>query len=257
MKHLFILLTVITIATMTKVKAQTFDLKRLASYETTLDDVMEIIDKKLVKEKLKEVEDVFNKNSNELNTVRLGLIYHDIALNLTFFDKTKEYAGYAQKSYDVLTKLSGNKNTTPELMVFIESYRASSLSLIAGETKKLSLLGKAFEIFANTIEKYASVSPRPEFMRGSVSENLPFFMWKKRKFARVDFESIIKKQKQNTSYADFRIMSFSYWAWARANSGKKHRKQAIEYLNKAIEIDPNYKAGRKRAEELKAKYSRQ
>jgi len=59
MKHLFILLTVITIATMTKAKAQTFDLKRLASYETTLDDVMEIIDKKLVKEKLKEVEDDF------------------------------------------------------------------------------------------------------------------------------------------------------------------------------------------------------
>ena len=50
-------------------------------------------------------------------------------------------------------------------------------------------------------------------------------------------------------------MSFSYWAWARANSGKKYRQQAITYLNKAIEIDPNYNAGRKRAEELKEKYS--
>lgn len=252
MKHLFILLTIVT---MTKINAQTLDLKKIASYETTLDDVMEIIDKELVKEKLKEVEKDFQKNKNELNSVRLGLIYHDIALNLTFFDKTKKYAGYAQKSYDVLTKLSENKNTTPELMIFIESYRASSLSLVAGETTKLSMLGDAFIIFKNTIKKYASVSPRPEFMRGSVAENLPFFMWKKRKFAKTDFESIIKKQERNSKYADFRIMSFSYWAWARANSGKKYRQQAIKYLNKAIEIDPNYKAGRKRAEELKEKYS--
>lgn len=241
---------------MIKVNGQTLDLERLASYETTLDDVMEIIDKELVKQKLEEVTSDFHKDSSELNTVRLGLIYHDIALNLTFFDKTKKYAGYAQKSYDVLTKLSENKNTTPELMVFIESYRASSLSLVAGETKKLSLLGNAFEIFENTINKYASVSPRPEFMRGSVSENLPFFMWKKRNFAKIDFESIIKKQEENSNYADFRIMSFSYWAWARANSKKKFRQKAITYLNRAIEIDPNYKAGRKRAEELKEQYSK-
>jgi len=242
---------------MTKASSQTLDLKKLASYETTLDDVMEIIDKELVKEKLKEVEKDYQESSNELNTIRLGLIYHDVALNLTFFDKTKKYSGYAQKSYDLLTKLSEKKSTTPELMVFIESYRASSLSLVAGETKKLSLLRKAFEIFANTIEKYASVSPRPEFMRGSVSENLPFFMWRKRKFAKIDFESIIKKQESNSDYADFRIMSFSYWAWARANSEKRYRQQAIDYLNKAIEIDPNYNAGRKRAEELKGKYQKE
>ena len=80
-------------------------------------------------------------------------------------------------------------------------------------------------------------------------------MWRKRKFAKIDFESIINKQKINPDYADFRLMSFYYWAWARANSGKKHRKQAIEYLIRAIEIDPNYKAGRKRAEELKEGYS--
>jgi tetratricopeptide (TPR) repeat protein len=253
MKYLLIILAMITAA---ELNAQNLNLKKLDSYETTLDDVMEIIGRELVIAKMKEVEEDFQKKPDELNTTRLGLIYHDVALNLTFFDKTKKYAGYAQKSYDILTELSENKKTRPELMVFIESYRASSLSLVAGETKKLSLLGKAFDIFANTIEKYASVSPRPEFMRGSVSENLPFFMWRKRKFAKIDFESIINKQKINPDYADFRLMSFSYWAWARANSGKKYRKQAIEYLNKAIEIDPNYKAGRKRAEELKERYSK-
>jgi len=217
---------------------------------------MEIIDKELVKQKMKEVEKDFQKDSNEFNKVRLGLIYHDVALNLTFFDKTKQYAGYAQKSYDILTKLSENEKTTPELMIYIDSYRASSLALIAGENTKLSLLGKAFNIFENTIKMYASVSPRPEFMRGSVAENLPIFMWKKRKFAKIDFESIIKKQEQKSDFADFRIMSFSYWAWARAYKRKKYRQQAIEYLNKAITIDPNYKAGRKRAEELKETYNK-
>jgi hypothetical protein len=43
---------------------------------------------------------------------------------------------------------------------------------------------------------------------------------------------------------------------ARANKSKKNREQAIKYLNRAIEIDPNYKAGRKRAEELKEKYGK-
>ena len=253
MKYLFILLI---LTTMTTLNAQEINLEKLAIYETTLDDVMEIIDKELVKKKMKEVENDFQNDSNEFNTVRLGLIYHDIALNLTFFDKTKKYAGYAQKSYDILTKLSKNEETTPELMIYIESYRASSLSLVAGENTKLSLLGKAFEIFENTVNKYSSISPRPEFMRGSVAENLPFFMWKKRKFAKIDFESIIKKQEKNNNYADFRIMSFSYWAWARANKSKKNREQAIKYLNRAIEIDPNYKAGRKRAEELKEKYGK-
>lgn len=251
MKHLFLLLALIT---MTKLNAQMLDLDKLATYEASLDDVMEIIDKELVKEKLQEVENAFQKNPDEFNTIRLGLIYHEIALNFTFFDKTKKYAGYAKKSYDVLTRLSENGNTTPELMIFIESYRASALSLVAGENSKLSLLGTAFNIFESAVNLYASVSPRPEFMRGSVAENLPFFMWKKRRFAKVDFESIIKKQEKNIEYADFRVMSFSYWAWAKANKGKKHRKQAIKYLDKAIEIDPNNKAGRKKAEELKEEY---
>jgi len=250
MKHLFLLLTLIA---MTKLNAQTLDLKKIANYETTL--VMEIIDSNLVIEKLKEVESGFVQNPDELNTIRLGLIYHEVALNLTFFDKTEKYAGYAQKSYDILTKMYENKNTTAELFIYIESYRASAMSLVAAENRKLSLLGTAFDLFKIAIDKYASVSPRPEFMRGSVAENLPGIMWRKHKFAKIDFESIIKKQEQNAAYADFRIMSFSYWGWARAHSKKRFRKQAITYLNKAIEIDPNYEAGRKRAEELKAQYS--
>jgi len=249
MKRILILLTMTAGTSISPI-----NLKRLATYEYALEDVMEIIDRELVKKKLQEVEAEYKKEPNEVNTVRLGIIYHEIALNLTFFDKTKKYAGYAQKSYDILNELSQNESTTDELRVFIESYRASAISLVASETRKLKLLKTAFQIFEEAVHQYADVSPRPEFLRGSVAENLPFFMWKKRKFAKVDFESIIKKQEKNSSFADFRIMSFSYWAWAKAHKSKKHRTQALAYLNKAIEIDPDYKAGRARAEILKAKY---
>jgi len=251
MKYLFIL---ITLTSAIKTTAQKFDHKSIQHFEAALGDVMEIIDKELVIKKLNEVESQYKTNPNELNSVRLGLIYHEASLNLTFFNDTKKYAGYAQKSYDVLTKLSGDKSYTKELSIYIESYRASAIALVAAETKKLKLLNTAFQIFEKAIDTYAEVSPRPEFMRGSVAENLPFFMWKKKKYAKIDFESIVKKQKMNPNYADFRIMSFTYWGWAKAYKKRKFRKQAIEYLNQAIKIDPNYKAGRKRAEELKEKY---
>lgn len=48
-------------------------------------------------------------------------------------------------------------------------------------------------------------------------------------------------------------MSFTYWACAKQHQGKKYREQALKYLKKAIELDPEYKAGRKRAEEHKSK----
>jgi hypothetical protein len=48
-------------------------------------------------------------------------------------------------------------------------------------------------------------------------------------------------------------MSFTYWAWAKQHQSKKHRIQSLQYLDMAIELDPNYKAGRQKAEALKAK----
>jgi len=46
-------------------------------------------------------------------------------------------------------------------------------------------------------------------------------------------------------------MSFTYWAWAKQRQSKKHRTQSLAYLDKAISLDQNYKAGRAKAEELK------
>ena len=231
---------------------QKMDLDIFRIIEQKLDDVMELIDTDLIKAKLEQVETEFKNEPNEINKARLGLIYHEVALNLSFLSKT-EFKGYAQKSYDQLTELFDNEETTKELMPFVASYRASALSLIVAETKKLKLLGKSFELFADAVKKYSGISPLPEFMRGSVAENLPWFFFGKRKFAKKDFQSIIDKYEKNQDYANWKVIGFTYWAWAKQHQGKKYREQALNYLNKAIKLDPEYKAGRKRAEELKNK----
>jgi hypothetical protein len=237
-------------------QTQSLDLKKLKSFELQLNDVMEIIDTALLKTKLNEVEMAYAENSNEINKTRLGIIYHETALNLTFLQKSP-YKGYAKKSFDILTELLENTNTTKELLPFIASYRASSLSLVGGETRKLKLVGEAFKLFRIAVDNYAAISYLPEFLRGSVAENLPWIFFFKKKFAKLDMESIIRKQEKNGEYANGKIMSFVYWAWANEHQSKKYRKQSLAYLDKAIALDHNYLGGRKRAEELKNKFANQ
>ncbi|MEQ8414228.1 MAG: hypothetical protein RIB71_07165 [Imperialibacter sp.] len=255
MRQLFITLTICTVATFSKATAQQIDLVKVKNIEVQLEDVMELIDTAAIRIKLNEVEASYRADPSELNKSRLGILYHEVALNLSFLSKSA-YEGYAKKSFDVLTELFASPATTPELMPFVASYRASALSLVSAETKNLKLLSEAFNEFQSAVEKYGSVSYCPEFMRGSVAENLPWFFFSKAKFARLDFQSIIQKQEVNVDYANWKIMSFTYWAWAKQHQSKKYRKQAIIYLGKAIELDPNGEGGRKRAEELKAKMMR-
>ena len=249
-------LIITTMTATSSLPAQQLDFSKVKAYEHQLDDVMELTDTTELKVKLKEVEADCKQNPAEINKVRLGIIYHETALNLSFFSKT-EFKGYAQKSFDTLSELFHSSGTTKELLPFISSYRASALSLVCGETKKLSLMGKAFDMFREAIEKYSDVSYLPEFMRGSVAENLPWIFFSKRKFAKQDFRSIIAKYEKNNEYANRKIMSFTYWAWAKQHQNKKYRTQSLAYLEKAISLDPHYKGGRKRAERLKAQLSKE
>ena len=125
------------------------------------------------------------------------------------------------------------------------------MSLVGAETKELKLLGEAFTLFNDAVKNYAAVSYLPEFLRGSVAENLPWFFFTKRKFAKQDFQSIIDKHDKNNEYANWKVMSFTYWAFAKQKQSKKYRTQSLAYIDKAILLDPNYKAGRTKAEELK------
>ena len=247
----------LAITTITSVTAQTqnLDFSKVKAFEHQLDDVMELIDITELKTKLKEVEENYKQNPNEITKARLGIIYHETALNLSFFSKT-EFKGYAKKSFDILSELFNSPNTSKELLPFIASYRASALSLVGAETKKLKLLGEAFSLFNDAVKNYATVSYLPEFLRGSVAENLPWFLFSKRKFAKQDFQSIIDKQDKNSEYANWKVMSFTYWAWAKQRQSKKYRTQSLAYLDKAILLDRNYKAGRQKAEDLKTQMTK-
>nr|WP_314559887.1 hypothetical protein [uncultured Capnocytophaga sp.] len=225
----------------------------LNEYQIALDDVMEFIDNNLLQSKLPEVETEYKETPSLLNKVRLGIIYHEVALNLGFFNK--HYKGYAQKSLTVLSDSEAHPQASEALQPFILSYKASAMALVAAETFKLSLIGKSFQLFEITIQKYGAIHYLPEFMRGSVAENLPWFYFRKRALAKIDFENIIRKQAQHPEYASWKIMSFVYWAWAKQHPQRKYRSQALAYLQKAIELDPNYLAGRKRSEELIAKFA--
>lgn len=232
--------------------SQQLDFSKVKSYEHQLDDVMEIIDTTELKIKLKEVEQQFQKEPTEFNKIRLGIIYHETALNLGFLAKST-FKGYSKKSYDILNELFVDSRTTKELLPFITSYRASALSLLGGETMKLGLVGEAFKLFKESILKYGDISYSPEFLRGSVAENLPWFFYSKKKFAKIDMQSIIDKQSVNSEFATRKIMSFVYWAWANQRQSGKEKVQSLIYLEKSIALDPNYKAGRQRAEDLKTK----
>ncbi|MCH7415087.1 hypothetical protein MM213_16415 [Belliella sp. R4-6] len=255
MKYRLFTLTILAMTIISSLTAQELDIKKVKFYEHQLDDVMELIDVEELKSKLKEVELQFEKDPSEINKTRLGIIYHETALNLGFLSKTS-FKGYSKKSYDVLSEIYLDNKTTRELLPFITSYRASALSLLGGETMKLGLVGDSFKLFEESIAMYGEVSYSPEFLRGSVAENLPWFFFSKRKFAKIDMQSIIYKQNKNSDYANWKIMSFVYWAWANQRQENRYRSQALTYLEKAIELDPNYKAGRQRAEELKAKLNK-
>ena len=217
-----------------------------------LEDVMEIIDTTFLKSHLIVVEKAYQQDNSTINQIRLGIIYHEVALNFGFFDNV--YKGYPQKSLDMLNAALPKLNDHIAIFKpFVLSYKASALALLSGETRKLGYLSEAFKLFNQAIANYASVSYAPEFMRGSVSENLPWFMFKKRSYAKKDFDNIIKKYEEDNSYATDKVMSFTYWAWAMQHQSKKYRPTSIAYLDKAIVLDPNYSSGRKKAEELKSK----
>jgi|GEM_PF-143731 len=253
MRQVVITSMLLAMTTINSLRAQNQQLEftKVKGCEQQLADVMEMTDTVALKSKLREVEENYAQNPSEMNRVRLGIIYHETALNLAFFSKT-EFKGYAQKSFDTLSAVLKASGTSKELLPFIASYRASALSLVGAETKKVKLLGEAFELFDDAVQKYAAVSYLPEFLRGSVAENLPWFFFRKRKVAKHDFQAIIDKQDKKHDYADSKVMSFTYWARAKQMRGKKSRMQRLSYLDKAISLDPQYKAGRQKAEDLKA-----
>jgi hypothetical protein len=134
MRYKLFTLIIMAMTMINNVNAQQLDFSKVKVFEKQLDDVMEFIDTTELKSKLIEVVQDYDLRPTEISKVRLGIIYHETALNLSFFSKS-EYKGYAKMSFDILTELYNSQDTPSELMPFIASYRASSLTLVAAEKK--------------------------------------------------------------------------------------------------------------------------
>src|SRR4051812_28158718 len=111
------------------IEAQQLNISKVKFFEHQLDDVMEIIDTTALKTKLNDVASDFRQAPTEMSKARLGIIYHETALNLGFVTKTT-YKGYAQKSYGILNELCLDTNTSKELLPIATAYRASALALL-------------------------------------------------------------------------------------------------------------------------------
>lgn len=234
-----------------KLQDKELNFLKVKAVEHQLIDVIELNNALEVRFKLKDVEECYIQTPNLVNGLRLGIIYYKTALYLSFFADVK-FEGYAQKSYTILTELFNSVPVETELYLFVVSYRASALALVSAETKKIKLLVNAFSLLNDAVNKYASISYLPEFLRGSIAENLPWFCLTKRKIAKQDFQSIIEKYNKNSEYANNKVMSNIYLAWARQHKqSKKYSVKVLEYLNNVIILDPHYNAGRKQAEDLK------
>lgn len=253
MKRMLLLLLMVSSQ---QLQAQNSQHNDLHAAEKALEDVMEIIDTSYLRSKWQEVEADFAAHPGSLQRLRLGILYHELTLNFSFLHKTLP-KGYAQRSFELLNAAFTDSSLLPGFMPFVAAYRASALSLVGAETGKLKPLHAAFEAFAAAEAAYGAVCYAPAFLRGSVAENLPSIFYKKRRFAKVDFENIIARQQAQADYAPAKIMSFTFWAWANQHQGKKHRPQALAYLERAIALDPNYEGGRERAVALRAKLLQQ
>jgi hypothetical protein len=221
---------------------------RVREAEKMLSDVTEMIDYQVIEEKLLVQESLVRRQGAFLDSLRLGILYHESALILM---KRKQKSSHAQMSFDLLSRLMASVQPESEFLPLIAAYRASARSLQSAGSGKLSELAEAFEFFEEAAQKYALFSPYPEFLRGSVAENLPSIFFKKRRFAQIDFYSLQKKYETDNSFADSRLMSFVYLALARIKR-KNDVSEANLLLKKAMSLDSEQNAAYNEAEKLLA-----
>ena len=183
------IITILALTALHNTSSQNLSISTVKFAEKKLEDVMEFVDTTLLKSKFKEVKFNYINKPNTLTKLRMALLYHEMAFNFSFLKNAKD-DNYAQKSYQLLSELIDNKELKAIYLPFAISYQASALALVSSKTRKLKLLHKAFQLFNKSVEEYGNYSYAPEYMRGSVAENLPWFLFKKKKNAKKDFESI-------------------------------------------------------------------
>lgn len=216
---------------------------RVTSIEAELEPYMQLTDNIALARDLPKMENKAESATTPLAKLQSAIFLHEIAAN---FQGNATYDGYAQKSYDILTALAADANTEAELMPFITAYQGSAQVLMGEETGSKKNIRKGIKTLDASVENYRKYSFVSRFLRGSTFERLDL----RKSVAREDFTMLVVNYEFNNEFANNKVMSHSYTAWANLHQDKVYRDKAISYLKKAISLDPKGSAGKQKAESL-------
>jgi hypothetical protein len=200
-----------------------------------LEQFTEILNKNVLQDNQKTLEKIAQPDVLEI--IALGLTYHEICVLYFMLEKNKQYAPYASKA---LTTLSSARPDAPEwTLPMLDSYINSSRSLVAAVKGNLIGLLRVIRDYDKLIDKYSATSYHPEFLQGSLLENLPNVFGAHSK-AKQRFENIVTKYNKDHAYATPKIISFCYLSLGKLS---KNPKEKIDYLEQSIKIDSSGDGG--------------
>jgi hypothetical protein len=212
------------------------------TYELILDKLeqyTEVLDTAKLSQNLEYFE--YKQDGDALDQIALGITYHEICVVHYILGKDKSYAHYAEKA---LRTLVDAKKTSPvDAYPILDTYINSSRSLVASTKNNLVELIRVIRIYNGLVRKYGSISYYPEFLEGSLLENLPNILGGHTKAKKL-FESIIAKHESDPAYASDKIVSFCYLSLGKLEKNSTRKK---DYFQKSIAIDADKQGGANQA----------
>lgn len=212
-------------------------------------DISEILDPGQARANVTAAEHALNREHSVVNRLRLGIAYHEAALNFL----PSGVSGDAQKSYDILSAADLHAEVAPALEPYIFAYLASAQALLAADGGAIANVAAAFDIFDRVVARYGHVANITLFLRGSVAENLPWFFFKAND-AKRDLETIIARAEHDADYASSKTLSFVHFGLGRLLAGDSVA-AALQHLRYAMVLDTDGSGAGSLASPLIAKLS--
>lgn len=194
-----------------------------------MEQVMEISS---IEQLLSAIAQLEEAEATQENKTKLGILYHDAALKVE-----KGQREYIEKSYTQFTVLMKDKSLSDELRAYVAAYQASSLALLGANRENKKMIEQAFVLFEQAEKHYNALEFVVPYLRSKTISLLPYGNIYKNQ-AKRDLEVLIDRYGLDKDFANDRIMAHAYYSWAAAHQRKRFRKQAMRYLEKAIELNP-------------------
>jgi tetratricopeptide (TPR) repeat protein len=186
-----------------------------------------------IENKLKE--NNLEKSEEMIAQVKLGILYHNVALN----DGAKRgYKKYAQKSFETMKLINGNDGLSNVIKVYTLTFMGSSRAMMGDEDlnpiNKINYVKEGIAYLDDAVKRFDRHTWVPRFYRANVCFSLPDF-FEKSAAAKDDYDKLINKKRNNDNAIPDEIMAIVY-----LNRGKLYKKdtdieKAIEMWKKALE----------------------